>query len=80
MYMCCQRRWNIHHEAEKRTDFFARISFHTWQKLIFLHKESRSIKLQFRLFNLGMRKEFCSYSDIEHYKFTSQVMKLMITG
>jgi len=43
-------------------------------------KESRSIKLQFRLFNFGMRKEFCSDSDIEHYMFTSQVMKLMITG
>ena len=56
------------------------IFFRTWQKLvIFFHlRWAQGYKLQFRLFNFGMREEFCS--DIKHFMFASPVMKLMITG
>ena len=37
-------------------------------------------KIQFRVFNFGIRWEFCSDSDIKNFMFTSQVIKLMITG
>ena len=35
---------------------------------------------KFRVFNFGMRREFCSDSDIKRFMFTRQVMKLIITG
>jgi len=37
-------------------------------------------KLRFCVFNFGMRSEVCSDSDSKHFMFTSQLMKLMITG
>ena len=53
------------------------IFFNTWQKLVnFFHIHWGKYKLQFRVFNSDMHRELCSDSDIKHFTFTSQVMKL----
>ena len=66
---------------QKQQPIFFRVHlFNTWQKLMIFSHTFRNYKLQFCAFIFGIRWELCSDSDIKRFMFTSQVMKLMITG
>ena len=69
---------------KKQPIFYYVHLFSTWQKLMnFSHTLSLrklNYKLQFCVFNFGMCWEFCSDSDIKHFMFTGQVVKLMNTS
>ena len=71
----------LHYEAEKEPIFFC-VHLLTETGYFFTHIRPKKCiyKVQFRVFNFSMRWEFCSDADTKHFMFTSQVMKLMITG